>query len=61
MQPQPRLIHLYDLQQRRIACGAPGQSNSTKHRGGVNCAACLDRIAKGRALADADRAASSWH
>ncbi len=60
MEPQIRLVHLYDTQQRRIACGAPGQSNSTKHRAGVTCSACLTRIAEAREHADRADAAGSW-
>ncbi len=41
MEPEIRLIHWYDTEQHRVACGAPGQSNSTKHRRGVTCTACL--------------------
>lgn len=40
MEPQLRLVHWYDTEHRRIACGAPGQSNSTKHRRGVTCTVC---------------------
>lgn len=41
MEPQIRLIHWYDTERHAIACGAPGQSNSTKHIRGVTCGACL--------------------
>jgi hypothetical protein len=41
MDPQIRLVHWYDTERRRIACGAAGQSNSTKHVRGVTCTACL--------------------
>jgi hypothetical protein len=41
MEPQSRLVHWYDTEHHRIACGAPGQSNSTKHVRGVTCTACL--------------------
>ncbi len=41
MEWQIRLIHWYDIERHRIACGATGQSNSTKHIRGVNCGACL--------------------
>lgn len=40
MEPQLRIVHWYDVEHRRIACGAPGQSNSTKHPRGVTCTAC---------------------
>ena len=51
MEPEIRLVHWYDTERHRIACGAPGQSNSTKHIRGVTCTACL-------ALAGESRAAS---
>ena len=44
-----RLIHWYDIDHHRTACGAPGQSNSTKHRRGVTCTACLVHVEEGRA------------
>lgn len=48
MEPQLRLVHWYDTEGRRIACGAPGQSNSTKHARGVTCSACLALVAEAR-------------
>jgi hypothetical protein len=41
MEPQIRLVHWYDTEHHRIACGAAQQSNSTKHLRGVTCTACL--------------------
>ncbi len=41
MEPQIRLVHWYDTEHHRIACGAVQQSNSTKHIRGVTCTACL--------------------
>jgi len=51
MEPQIRLVHWYDTEHHRIACGAPGHSNSTKHVRGVTCTECL-------ALAGDQRAAT---
>ncbi len=48
MEPEIRLIHWYDTETHRVACGAPGQSNSTKHRRGVTCTACLTQLADSR-------------
>jgi hypothetical protein len=41
MEPQIRLVHWYDTERHRIACGAAGQSNSSKHGRTVTCTACL--------------------
>lgn len=41
MEPKARIIHWYDIEQHRVACGAANQSNTTKHVGGVTCPACL--------------------
>lgn len=46
MDTEVRLIHLYDTERHRIACGALGQSNSTKHLHGVTCSACLELAAE---------------
>lgn len=35
------MIHHWDTQAHRNACGAPGQTGSTKHGRGVTCTACL--------------------
>jgi hypothetical protein len=47
MEPETaaRRIHSYDVRSHRIACGVPGQMNSTKHPGGVNCPECLRMLA----------------
>ncbi len=45
-QTQIRLVHWYDIDAHRIACGALGQSGSTKHAGGVTCSACLTLLAR---------------
>lgn len=48
--PQVRLIHWYDTRTHRLACGAPGQMDSTKYARGVTCASCLGVVLKvGRA------------
>jgi hypothetical protein len=49
MEAQVRLVHWYDTERRRIACGATGQSNSTKHVRGVTCRACLAVVSEARA------------
>jgi hypothetical protein len=49
MEPEIRLVHWYDTDNHRIACGAAGQSNSTKHARGVTCDACLALVAEARA------------
>ena len=41
MEPQIRIVHWYDTEHHRIACGKAGQSNSTKHVRGVTCPACV--------------------
>ena len=43
-QAQTRLVHWYDIATHRIACGAPGQLNSTKYTRQVTCAACLESM-----------------
>ena len=53
MDPRIRLVHLYDTEGHRIACGEPGQSNSTKHARGVTCSACLALLVKPRAASQA--------
>jgi hypothetical protein len=60
MEAEIRLVHWYDTEHRRIACGARGQSNSTKHRRGVTCAACRERFAQGSAPAAAAGSAGAW-
>lgn len=46
VEPQIRLVHWYDAEHHRVACGAPGPSNSTKHARGVTCSACLTLVAE---------------
>jgi hypothetical protein len=48
MEAQIRLVHWYDTEHHLIACGAAGQSNSTKHVRGVTCPACLELLAETR-------------
>ena len=54
MEAQIRLVHWYDTDRRRIACGAAGQSSSTKHVRGVTCRACLTLLAEARAAIHAE-------
>ena len=55
-----RRIHSYDVRSHRIVCGAPGQMNSTKHAGSVNCPECLRVMADGRdGVLPADAAATT--
>ncbi len=49
MEPQIRLVHWFDTEHHRVACGATGQSNSTKHVRGVTCTACLAAASDARA------------
>jgi hypothetical protein len=44
-------VHWYDTATHRTACGAPGQSGSTKHARGVTCSACLVLVAESKAAA----------
>jgi hypothetical protein len=60
MEPQIRLIHWYDTEHHRIACGAAGQSNSTKHVRGVTCAACLPLVAERRGAAHVEADGASY-
>jgi len=53
-QTHDRLVHWYDVEARRIACGAPGLSGSTKHGTGVTCSACLALLAESRAAGHVD-------
>jgi len=62
MEAQIRLVHWYDTERHRIACGAAGHSNSTKHVRGVTCTACQVVAAEaGAATHAADDAASYVH
>ncbi len=38
--PEIRLVHWYDVDAHRNACGADGQTHSTKHVRAVTCSAC---------------------
>lgn len=49
MEREIRIVHWYDTERHHVACGAPGQSNSTKHPRGVTCTACLTLVADSRA------------
>ncbi len=49
-QPAIRLIHWYDVDAHRSACGAVGQSNSSKHVRAVTCSACLALVPGARAV-----------
>jgi hypothetical protein len=60
MEAEIRIVHWYDTEHRRIACGARGQSNSTKHRRGVTCAACRGCIARESAPSAAEGTAAAW-
>ncbi len=51
MEAEIRLVHWYDTDRRRIACGAAGQSSSTKHVRGVTCRPCLALSAEARTAA----------
>jgi hypothetical protein len=53
MEAEIRLVHWYDLERHRIACGAAGESHSTKHVRGVTCSACLAAAAEVQAATDA--------
>jgi hypothetical protein len=44
-----RVIHSYDTEHRRVLCGMPEQSNSTKHSRGVTCVTCRDLLGRARA------------
>lgn len=48
MQPEIRLVHWYDTERHRIACGASQLSNSTKHIRAVTCPACLAVVSEAR-------------
>lgn len=48
MEAPIRLVHWYDTDRHRNACGAAGQSSSTKHVRGVTCTACLALLAEAR-------------
>lgn len=35
-----RVVHRYDTTTRRVLCGVPEQTSSTKHAAGVTCPTC---------------------
>jgi hypothetical protein len=39
-------VHSWDTHARRIVCGAPGQTGSTKHDRDVTCVACREHLDK---------------
>jgi hypothetical protein len=55
METENRLVHWYDTERHRNACGAAGHSNSTKHVRGVTCRACLATRTEARGAAEAAR------
>ena len=40
------MVHCWDPQARRVVCGAPGQTGSTKHVRAVTCSACLEGLGR---------------
>jgi hypothetical protein len=60
MEAQVRVVHWYDIEHHRIACGAAGQSNSTKHVRGVTCPACLALVADSVGATHAGREGVSY-
>lgn len=61
MEPQVRLVHWHDPEHHRIACGAAGQSNSTKHLRGVTCAACLAVASEAKAASTPANGTGNLH
>ncbi len=45
-----RVIHSYDTERRKVLCGSPEQTNSTKHAAGVTCVACRELLSHAPAL-----------
>lgn len=43
-QTSGRVIHSYDTERRRVLCGLPEQTNSTKHAGSVTCTTCRELL-----------------
>ncbi len=60
METEIRLVHWYDTEHHRIACGAAGLSNSTKHVRGVTCSACLTAAAETKAATHAANDGASY-
>jgi hypothetical protein len=52
-QKRERVIHSYDTERRRVLCGLPELSNSTKHAAGVTCMACRELLGHAPAAARA--------
>ncbi len=55
MEAQVRIVHWYEVERHRVACGATNQSNTTKHVRGVTCPACLALIAESGSTTHAGR------
>ncbi len=45
-------IHSYDTERRRVRCGMPGVTRSTKHAAGVTCTACRELLRQAEAASD---------
>jgi hypothetical protein len=56
-----RLIHSYDTERRRVLCGVPEQTSSTKHAAAVTCSACRELLRAAAATADAQAGAHEKH
>jgi len=39
-----RVIHSYDTERRKVLCGLPEQTSSTKHAAGVTCMTCRELL-----------------
>jgi hypothetical protein len=39
-----RVIHSYDTERRRVLCGLPEQTSSTKHAAHVTCVTCRELL-----------------
>jgi hypothetical protein len=51
------MVHYFDVETRRIACGVAGLERSTKHVRGVTCPACLELLRRAHAEPAAEHAA----
>jgi hypothetical protein len=56
-----RLIHSYDTERRRVLCGVPEQTSSTKHAAGVTCSACRALLRAAAPAAGASSGADEKH
>jgi len=56
-----KLIHSYDTERRRVLCGVPEQTSSTKHAAGVTCSACLELLRAAAPAADAPAGGNEKH